>query len=97
MRGGGGGKLGGIGPRDKVFCLMQFLTLIDHGGQQRPTVIGHGDPIIAKRRDSLICLSLVYDGDRQAPPASSKSFQRFGLTSDPSRWLTHHISYRHLT
>jgi hypothetical protein len=40
-------------------------------------VIGHGDPIIAKRRDLLNSQLLVYNGDRQAPPGSSKSFQRF--------------------
>jgi hypothetical protein len=40
-------------------------------------VIGHGDPIIAKRRNSLNSQSLVYNGDRQAPPGSSESFQRF--------------------
>ena len=37
MRGGGGGKLGGIGPGDEVFCSMRFLALIDHGGRRRPT------------------------------------------------------------
>jgi hypothetical protein len=36
---------------------------IDAGG-----VIGHGNPIIAKRRDSLNRILLVYDSDRQAPP-----------------------------
>jgi hypothetical protein len=37
MRGGGGGKLGGIGPGYEVFCSMQFLASIDHGGRRRPT------------------------------------------------------------
>ena len=37
MRGGGGGKLGGIGPGDEVFCSMRFLASIDHGGRRRPT------------------------------------------------------------
>ncbi len=40
-------------------------------------VIGHDDPIIAKRRDLLNSQLLVYNGDRQAPPGSSESFQRF--------------------
>ena len=40
-------------------------------------VIGHGDPTIAKGRDLLNSQSLVYNGDRQAPPGSHKSFQRF--------------------
>ena len=37
MRGGGGGELGGIGPGDEVFCSMQFLASIHHGGRCRPT------------------------------------------------------------
>ncbi len=37
MRGGGGGKIGGIGPGDEVFCSMRFLALIDHGGRRLPT------------------------------------------------------------
>jgi len=37
MHGGGGGELGGIGPGDEVFCSMQFLASIDHGGRRRPT------------------------------------------------------------
>jgi hypothetical protein len=36
-RGGGGGKIGGIGPGDEVFCSMRFLASIDHGGQHLPT------------------------------------------------------------
>ncbi len=38
MRGGGGGKIGGIGPGDKVFCSMRVLASIDHGGRRLPTV-----------------------------------------------------------
>ncbi len=37
MRGGGGGELGGLGPGEEVFCLMQFLASINHGGRRRPT------------------------------------------------------------
>ena len=37
MRGGGGGKLGGIGPGDEVFCSMRFLASINHGGRRHPT------------------------------------------------------------
>ena len=44
--------------------------------QAQGVVIGHGNPIIAKGRDSLNSQSLVYDDDRQAPPGSSKSFQK---------------------
>ena len=47
------------------------------GGGGECQVRGHGDQIIAKRRDSLNSQSLVYDGDRQALPGSSESFQRF--------------------
>ena len=49
-------------------------------------VIGHGDPIIAKRRNLLNRLSLVYDGDRQAPPGSSESFQKI-LTDGRSKQM----------
>ncbi len=37
MCGSGGGELGGVGPGDEVFCSMQFLALIDHGGRRRST------------------------------------------------------------
>ncbi len=54
------------------------------------SVIGHGNPTIAKRRNSLNSQSLVCDGDRQAPPGSSKSFQKIRQMADLSRWLTRH-------
>jgi hypothetical protein len=60
-------------------------------------VIGHGNPIIPKRRELLNHLLLVYDGDRQAPPGSSNIFKRFRQMADPSRWLTCHISYGYPT
>jgi hypothetical protein len=53
-------------------------------------LIGHGNPIIAKGRDLLNSQLLVYNGDRQAPPGSSESFQKIQHMADPSRWLTHH-------
>ncbi len=37
MRGGGGGAEGGMGEGGEVFCSMQFLASIDHGGRGRPT------------------------------------------------------------
>jgi hypothetical protein len=37
MRGGGEGAEGGIGVGGEVFCLMQFLAWIDHGGRHHPT------------------------------------------------------------
>ena len=57
-------------------------TFKDDGSKPEPCLmcqapaIGHGNPIIAKRRDLLNSLSLVYDGGRQAPPGSSESFQK---------------------
>ena len=37
MRGGGGDAEGGTGARGEVFCLMEFLASIDHGGRCHPT------------------------------------------------------------
>jgi hypothetical protein len=55
------------------------------------SVVGHGDPIIAKNFDSLNSQSLVYNGDRrQAPPESSESFSKIRQMADPSRWLMRH-------
>ncbi len=36
MRGGGVGTEDGIGAGGEVFCSMQFLASIDHGGRHRP-------------------------------------------------------------
>ena len=36
MHGSGGDTEGGIGAGGEVFCLMQFLTSIDHGGCCHP-------------------------------------------------------------
>ena len=36
MRGGGGGAEGGMEEGGEVFCSMQFLASIDHGGRRRP-------------------------------------------------------------
>jgi hypothetical protein len=64
-------------------CLdLRECTFKDDGSKPEPCLmcqapaIGHGNPIIAKRRDLLNSLSLVYDGGRQAPPGSSESFQK---------------------
>ena len=59
---------------DKVFFPLVSCLIDSFMGA---SVIGHDDPNIAKRRDSLNSQLLAYDGDRQAPPGSSKSFQRF--------------------
>ena len=37
MHGGGVGAEGGIEAGGEVFCLMQFIASIDHGGRYRPT------------------------------------------------------------
>jgi len=37
MRAGGVGTEGGIGAGGEVFCSMQFLASIDHGGRLRLT------------------------------------------------------------
>ncbi len=44
---------------------------------------------IAKWRDSLISRSLVYDGDRQAPPDLLNLLLE-EIDSDPDTWLTRH-------
>ena len=36
MRGGGGGTYGGVGAGGEVFCSLQFLASIDHGGHHHP-------------------------------------------------------------
>jgi hypothetical protein len=37
MCGGGVGAEGGIGAGGEVFCLIQFLASINHGGRRHPT------------------------------------------------------------
>jgi hypothetical protein len=46
---------------------------------------------IAKWRNLLNSQSLVYDGDRQAPPDLSNLLPE-GTDSDPDTWLTCHKS-----
>ncbi len=53
-----------------------------------PAVIGHGNPIIAKRRNSLNSQSLVYDGDRQAQTRIFRIFSKIRQMAVPSSWLT---------
>ncbi len=48
-------------------------------------------PSIAKWRDLLNSQSLVYDGDKQAPPDLSNLLPE-GTDSDPDTWLTRHES-----
>ncbi len=60
-RGGGGGKLGEIGPGDEVFCLMQFLLLIDHVGQCLPTAAmkPHSRRLSIQQSVNILCNRLV--------------------------------------
>jgi hypothetical protein len=58
------------------------------------SVIGHGLMLLlsnAKWRDSLICQTPVYDGDRQAPPDLLNLLPE-GTHSDPDTWLMRHGS-----
>ena len=58
------------------------------------SVIGHGLMLllsIAKGHDLLNSQSLVYDGDRQAPPDLSNLLQE-GTDLDPDAWLMRHES-----
>ncbi len=58
------------------------------------SVIGHGLMLslsIAKWRNLLNSQSLVYDGDRQAPPDLSNLLPE-GTDLDPDIWLTRHKS-----
>ncbi len=58
------------------------------------SVIDHGlmlSLIIAKWRDLLDSQSLVYDGDRQAPPGLLNLLLE-GTALDPDKWLMGHKS-----
>ena len=61
MGGGGGGELGGIGPGDEVFCSMQFLASIDHGGQRRLTAAmkPHSRLLSIQQSANILCDRLV--------------------------------------
>ena len=61
MCGGGGGKLGGLGPGEKVFCSMRFLASIDHGGRRRPTAAmkPHSRLLSIQQSANIICDRLV--------------------------------------
>ena len=61
MHGGGGGELGGIGPGDEVFCSMQFLASIDHGGRRRPTAAmkPHSRLLSIQQSANILCDRLV--------------------------------------
>ncbi len=70
-------------PAEVILSLAEALDAHLPGNRKRFAslkqvfVIGHGNPNIAKRHNLLNSQSLVYNSDRQAPPGSSESFQRF--------------------
>jgi hypothetical protein len=61
MLGGGGGKLGGIGPGDKVSDTMQFHALIEDGGHScRTTAMGpHSQLLSIQQSSNILCDRLV--------------------------------------
>jgi hypothetical protein len=61
MRGGGGGKIEGIGPVDKVFYTMQFCRSIDDGGhRRRTTAVGPHSRLLSIQQSAIIlCDKLV--------------------------------------
>jgi hypothetical protein len=57
MRGGGGSKLGGMGPGDKVPYTMQFCASIDDGGHHhRTTIMGpHSQLLSIQQSAKILC------------------------------------------
>jgi hypothetical protein len=61
MLGGGGGELGGIGPRDKVSYTMRFRASINDGGHHhRTTAMGpHSRLLSIQQSSNILCERLV--------------------------------------
>jgi hypothetical protein len=61
MLGGGGGKLGGIGPGDEVSYMMQFCASIDNGDHHhRMTAMGpHSRLLSIQQSANILCNRLV--------------------------------------
>ncbi len=61
MLGGGGGKLGGIGPGDKVSYMMQFCASINNGDhRRRMTTTGpHSQLLSIQQSANILCNRLV--------------------------------------
>jgi hypothetical protein len=61
MLGGGGGKLGGIGPGDEVSYTMQFRASIDDGGHHLCTkAMGpHSRLLSIQQSSNILCNRLV--------------------------------------
>ncbi len=61
MLGGGGGKLGGIGPGDEVSYTMRFCASINDGGhRRRTTAMGpHSRLLSIQQSANILCDRLV--------------------------------------
>ncbi len=61
MRGGGGGKIEGIGPVDEEVYTMRFRRSIDNGGHPRPTsAVGpHSRLLSIQQSANILCNRLV--------------------------------------
>ncbi len=61
MLGGGCGKLGGIGPGDKVSYTMQFCASINDGGhRRRTTTMGpHSQLLSIQQSANILCNRLA--------------------------------------
>ncbi len=58
MRGGGGGKIEGIGPVDEVFYMMRFCRSIDDGGHRhRTTAVGPHSRLLSIQQSA----NILYD------------------------------------
>ncbi len=72
---------------DKVFLPLVSCLIASFLGA---SVIGHGDPIIAKRRDLL---KYPIAGVRRSQTGTTRIFRIFSKILqmvDPNRWLTRH-------
>ncbi len=61
MCGGGGGTEGGMGAGGEVFCSMQFLASIDHGGRRCPMAAMklHSGFLSIQQSANILCNRLV--------------------------------------
>ena len=61
MRGGGGGKIKGIGPVDEEVYTMRFCRSIDDGGHcRRTTAVGpHSQLLSIHKSANILCDRLV--------------------------------------
>jgi hypothetical protein len=61
MHGGGGGAEGEIGEGGEVFCSMQFLASIDHGGRcpSMAAMKPHSQLLSIQQSANILCNRLV--------------------------------------